>query len=95
LFITFFIATIPPNSLILKGLIGVTYGFRVKCIKTIHKKFGKLTTYPYTPSSCVDIPYQNTILKQAYHNIGFWGIVFPYPFDSVVNPITYQNQIRS
>ena len=91
----FFGATIPPKGLIMRGLIGFTYRFGIKCIKTIHKKFGKLTTYPYTPPSCVDIPYQNTILKQAYHNIGFWGIVFPYPFDSVVNPITYQKGIRS
>jgi hypothetical protein len=55
----------------MRGLIGFTYRFGIKAIKTIHKKFGKLTTYPYTPSSCVDIPYQNEYPLQAYHNIGF------------------------
>ena len=55
----------------MRGLIGFTYRFGIKAIKTIGKKFGKLTTYPYMPLTCVDIPYQNTILLQAYHNIGF------------------------
>jgi hypothetical protein len=55
----------------MRGLIGFTYRFGIKAIKILHKKFGKLTTYPYKPPSCVDIPYQNTIPQQAYHNIGF------------------------
>jgi hypothetical protein len=92
LLITFFGATIPPNSLILGGLIGVTYGFRVKGIKRLGIKFGKLTTYPYNPLSCGCILYQIRIPLQAYHNIGFWGIGFTYGSDRVVNTTSYQNQ---
>jgi hypothetical protein len=55
----------------MRGLIGFTYGFEVMTIKNIGKKFGKLTTYPYKPPIRVDIPYQITIPKHAYQNIGF------------------------